>query len=51
VNQGARQAFDAGVRSVTKGITAEQVKAEAASMGKSAYAAYLWELLRQAGDR
>jgi glucose-1-phosphate thymidylyltransferase len=32
-------------------ITAEQVKAEAASMGKSAYAAYLWELLRQAGDR
>ena len=31
-------------------ITADQVKAEATSMGKSAYAAYLWELLRQAGQ-
>ncbi len=30
-------------------ITPEQVKAEAASMGKSAYAAYLHTLLRQAG--
>jgi glucose-1-phosphate thymidylyltransferase len=30
-------------------ITPEQVKAEATSMGKSAYAAYLWDLLKQAG--
>ena len=30
-------------------ISAEQVKAEATSMGKSAYAAYLWDLLKQAG--
>ena len=30
-------------------ISPEQVKAEAASMGKSAYAAYLWDLLKQAG--
>ena len=30
-------------------ITPAQVKAEAQAMGKSAYAAYLWDLLRQAG--
>lgn len=30
-------------------ITAEQVQVEAASMGKSAYAAYLWDLLKQSG--
>jgi len=30
-------------------ITPENVKAEAASMGKSAYASYLWDLLKQAG--
>jgi glucose-1-phosphate thymidylyltransferase len=30
-------------------IGPEQVKAEAQSMGKSAYAAYLWDLLRQEG--
>ena len=30
-------------------IGPEQVKAEAASMGKSAYAGYLWDLLKQAG--
>ena len=30
-------------------ITPEQVKSEAKQMGKSAYAAYLWELLKQAG--
>jgi glucose-1-phosphate thymidylyltransferase len=30
-------------------ITPEQVKAEATSMGKSSYAAYLWDLLKQAG--
>jgi glucose-1-phosphate thymidylyltransferase len=30
-------------------ISPEQVKNEATSMGKSAYAAYLWDLLRQAG--
>ena len=29
----------------------DQVKAEALAMGKSAYAAYLWDLLRQAGHR
>ncbi len=30
-------------------ITPEQVKVEAATMGKSAYASYLWDLLKQAG--
>jgi glucose-1-phosphate thymidylyltransferase len=30
-------------------ITVDQVKAEASAMGKSAYAAYLWDLLKQAG--
>ena len=30
-------------------ISPDQVKAEAQAMGKSAYAVYLWDLLRQAG--